>query len=181
MPKKGEKVINEEQLEKLALARQKALEVRRANKDIKDKEKELIKLEKEGKKKDLDKKISAIKQPPQDIAGNEVNTPEEPLEIEVKEKPKVKPKKKVKYIYETESSSDEEVVVVKKKKKDRAKKIVEQEVLEQDDKPDTEPAPPSTSRQQAEYNQGQQALQRQHYLQQVSQLPQYRTNLFGGH
>jgi hypothetical protein len=180
MPKKGEKVINEEQLEKLAMARKKALEVRRANKDIKDKEKELIKLEKEDKRKDLDNKISARKQPPQDIVGNEVNIPKENLEIVVKDKPK--PKKKVKYVYEDETdSSDEEVVVVKKKKKDRAKKIAEPEVLEQDDKQDTEPPPPSIARQQAEYNQGQQALQRQHYLQQVSQLPQYRTNLFGRH
>ena len=180
MPKKGEKVVNEEQLEKLALARQKALEVRRANKDIKDKEKELIKLEKDDKRKDLDKKISDRKNPPlQDIAGNEVNVPEENLEMVVKSKPK--PKKKIKYVYEDNSSSDEEVIVVKKKKKDRAKKITEPEVLEQDDKQDTEPPPPSTATQQAEYNQGQQALQRQHYLQQVSQLPQYRTNLFGGY
>ena len=54
MPKKGEKVVSEERLEALAKARQKALEVRRANKEIKDKEKELAKLEKDEKRKDLD-------------------------------------------------------------------------------------------------------------------------------
>ena len=71
MPKKGEKVVSEEQLEKLALARQKALEVRRANKEIKDKEKELVRLEKEDKKKNLDKRINAHKKEV-DMAGNEV-------------------------------------------------------------------------------------------------------------
>ena len=71
MPKKGEKVVSEEQLEKLALARQKALEVRRANKEIKDKEKELVRLEKEDKRKNLDKRINAHKKEV-DMAGNEV-------------------------------------------------------------------------------------------------------------
>jgi hypothetical protein len=193
MPKKGEKVVSEEQLEKLALARQKALEVRRANKEIKDKEKELVRLEKENKKKDLDESITvARKKTVRDLGGNEVpveNTQsqkqrdheqsyEENLELDVK--PKSKPrasKKKVKYVYESESSSEEEVVIVRKKKGGNKKQTQESNEVLDNEKSNTEVSQPSNAKPQMTP----QEIQRQQYLQRVSQMPQYRTNLFGDH
>lgn len=181
MPKKGEKVVSEEQLEKLALARQKALEVRRANKEIKDKEKELVRLEKDEKRKNLDKRINAHKKEV-DMAGNEVDVEhakdnEENLELDVK--PKSKPrasKKKVKYVYESDSSSsEEEVVVVRKKKSSRAKKTQESK-QENTDTKDTDPV----DNENAKPTLTPQEIQRQEYLRRASQMPQYRTNLFGG-
>jgi len=188
MPKKGEKVINEEQLEKLALARQKALEVRRANKEIKDKEKELVKLEKENKKKDLDESITvARKKTVRDLGGNEVPVEniqkqrdheqgdEENLDLDIKPKAKPKGKKKIKYVYESDSSSEEEVVIVRKKRGGNKKQTQESNEEQDNDKQDTEATPVSNAKPQATP----QELQRLQYLQRVSQMPQYRTNLFG--
>jgi hypothetical protein len=192
MPKKGEKVINEEQLEKLALARQKALEVRRANKEIKDKEKELVKLEKENKKKDLDESITvARKKTVRDLGGNEVPVEniqsqkqrdheqgyEENLDLDIKPKAKPKGKKKIKYVYESDSSSEEEVVIVRKKRAGNKKQTQESNEEQDNDKQDTVEPPVSNARPQDTP----QELQRQQYLQRASQMPQYRTNLFGGY
>jgi hypothetical protein len=191
MPKKGEKVVSEERLEALAKARMKALEVRRANKDIKDKEKELAKLEKNEKKVSLESRIKQ-KRTALDTAGNEVPVAEEKQQVEQSnleletEEPKSKPidipqkkasrAKKIKYVYESDSSSEEEIVVVRKKKAGRAKKIedsnneVDKDVgdtVQQNNAPATRP--PTAAE-----------IQRQQYLSRVSQMPQYRTNLFGG-
>ena len=192
MPRKGEKVVSEEQLEKLALARQKALEVRRANKEIKDKEKELVKLEKENKKKDLDESITvARKKTVRDLGGNDVpveniqsqkqrdheQSYEENIDLDIKPKAKPKGKKKVKYVYESESESEEEVVIVRKKRGGNKKQMQESNGEQDNDKQDTVAAPVSTAIPQATP----QEIQRQQYLQRVSQMPQYRTNLFGDH
>ena len=196
MPKKGEKVVSEERLEALAKARQKALEVRRANKDIKDKEKELAKLEKNEKKVSLESRIKQ-KKTALDTAGNEVPVSsvqqaqekqvEEQSNLELEtEEPKSKPidipqkkasrAKKIKYVYESDSSSEEEIVVVRKKKAGRAKKIEDSNNEVDKDVGDTvqqNNAPATRQPTAAE-------IQRQQYLSRVSQMPQYRTNLFGG-
>lgn len=184
MPKKGEKVVSEERLEALAKARQKALEVRRANKEIKDKEKELARLEKDEKRKDLDSRIKQ-KKTVKDIGNNEVPVDDdkdlEPLEtkskpIDIPKRERKAKNKKIKYVYESESSSsEEEVVVVRKKKSGRAKK--KQESIEDNtDKEDTAPVNTEPATKQLTP----QEIQRQQYLARVSQMPQYRTNLFGG-
>lgn len=197
MPKKGEKVVSEERLEALAKARQKALEVRRANKEIKDKEKELAKLEKDEKRADLDSRIKQ-KKTVKDMAGNEVpientqsqkqrdhaesydkdleplETKSQPIDIPKKER---KAKKKVKYVYESDSSSsEEEVVVVRKKKAGKVKKHTDNNSEVDKDEEDT--GRPHTSNENRPLSQAE--LQRQQYLARVSQMPQYRTNLFGG-
>jgi len=183
MPKKGEKVVSEERLEALAKARQKALEVRRANKEIKDKEKELAKLEKDEKRKDLDSRIKQ-KKTVKDIGNNEVpvdddkdleplETKSQPIDIPKKER---KAKKKVKYVYESDSSSEEEVVVVRKKKASKAKKHIDNNSEVDKDEGDT--VQQHTSNENRPLSQAE--LQRQQYLARVSQMPQYRTNLFGG-
>ena len=62
MPKKGEK-LTEAQLEALARARQRALEVRQEKAQLKRDEKELNNLEKEEKKQTVKKRLASIKQP----------------------------------------------------------------------------------------------------------------------
>ncbi len=95
-----------EQLEVLAKARQKALEVRKANAELRKKEKEIELKEKENKIKERKKKIEEYEEPEP-----------EPEPVKIK-----KSKKKI-VIEESESESEEEVVVVKKKKP--VKRIVE--------------------------------------------------------
>ena len=97
----------------------------------------------------------------------------QPIDIPKRER-KAK-NKKIKYVYESDSSSEEEVVVVRKKKSGRAKKTQEN-TEEHKDTTDTAPVNNEPSTRQLTP----QEIQRQQYLARVSQMPQYRTNLFGG-
>ncbi len=131
-----------DQLAKLALAREKALEIRKANAEINRREKELKKLEKDERAKSVNEKYNRMKNPvkPQEVEKKPVilqeetydSEPEpEPEPVVVKQKAKPKPIKKKKKVIvvqqEAESSSEEEeeeiVYVTRPPKEKKTKKI----------------------------------------------------------
>jgi hypothetical protein len=113
------------QLEILAMAREKAMAVRRENADLRRKEKEIAKAEKElekiDRKKLVEDKLKKIQQPKPEVLEEETYVSEssdaEVEEIPVvrkKSRPKSKKKKKI-VIVESESESEDEVVYMKSK------------------------------------------------------------------
>ena len=125
MVKKGEK-LSEDHKAKLALAREKALEVRRKNKDIKERAKTLTTLEKTIKDEKVKEKLNEIIKPKKESV-EEVSEEE----IEYRKKPKnKKPKKKKKIVYlEASSSSEdsEQEVIYRKVRKPKKEKITPQQ------------------------------------------------------
>lgn len=116
---KEKKPRTEAQLAILKAAREKALEVRKANAELRSQEKEIVKAEKTKALEERKKKVADYGKPKE---------PEPEPEIEYHNPPVVKKKKKKKVVVveesESSSSEEEEVVVVKKKKK---KPVVVQE------------------------------------------------------
>ena len=132
----------EEQLAKLALARQKALEIRKANAEINRKEKELKKLEKQQRAKRVNEAYDILKngekpKEPEilqeeeydDETAAEVQDEAPAEEVEKpkpKPKPKSKPKKKKTVVVqqdEDSSSEEEEIVYIQRPKQKKTKKI----------------------------------------------------------
>ncbi len=110
-PAKIKKSRSPEQLEVLAKARAKAVEVRKANALLRKQEKDIERQEKEHKLKERKERVAKYK-PPQE---------EEVIKEDYIEPVKVKKerKKKVVVVEESDTSSDEEEVVVVRKKKER--------------------------------------------------------------
>ena len=118
---KEKKPRTEAQLAILSAARAKALEVRKANAELRNQEKEIVKAEKTKALEERKKKVADYGKPKEP-------EPEPEPEVEYHNPPVVKKKKKKKVVVveesESSSSEEEEVVVVKKKKK---KPVVVQE------------------------------------------------------
>lgn len=115
-PEKVKKVMTPEQLEKLKIARERALEVRRKNAEEKKLIKELAVTEKERVITEVKEKLYSIKKPP--VAR--LTGPEPKVEIIEPDPEPIKPKtEKKKIVIEQHSSDDEndhEVVYIRKKK-----------------------------------------------------------------
>ena len=121
-PEKKKKVMTEEMLEKLKLAREKAAQVKRAAKLEKDKvQQDLVAKEKEKRLAKMKDKVEK-----QYIDLDEKPAPKEPLEekIEIIKKQK-KPKKKVVIMHDSGSDSDSDsqtqVIYIPKKKSNKSK------------------------------------------------------------
>jgi len=115
--KAGEKITDPAILERLAKAREKALEVRQANKKTKDDEKLLKQMEKKQKAQEVTDKLDAIANPaPSESKESAKKKSPEPTDVEsepeeeiiVVKKKKKKPKKKVIYVNESQSESEDE-------------------------------------------------------------------------
>lgn len=108
---KEKKPRTEAQLAILSAARAKALEVRKANADLRNQEKEIVKEQKTKAIEERKKKVADYRKPKE---------PEEEPEVEYHNPPVVKKKKKKKVIVveesDSSSSEEEEVIVVKKPK-----------------------------------------------------------------
>jgi hypothetical protein len=127
--KKGDKITDPAVLERLAKAREKALEVRRANSKAKKEEKLLKELEKKKERAGITKRIDEhlgkkenVKIEPTkreltiDECKKESSSEEE--EIEYRKKPKTKKKKKkIIYVSSSDSESSEDEIPVRRKKK----------------------------------------------------------------
>ena len=119
-PEKKKKVMTEEMLEKLKVAREKAAQVKRAAKLEKDKvQQDLVAKEKEKRLAKMKDKVEK-----QYIDLDEKPAPKEPLEAEVDlvRKPK-KPKKKVVVMHHSGSDSDSDcqVIYIPRKKSNKPK------------------------------------------------------------
>ena len=119
-PEKKKKVMTEEMLEKLKVAREKAAQVKRAAKLEKDKvQQDLVAKEKEKRLAKMKDKVEK-----QYIDLDEKPAPKEPLEAEVDlvRKPK-KPKKKVVVMHDSGSDSDSDcqVIYIPRKKSNKSK------------------------------------------------------------
>ena len=121
-PEKKKKIMTEEMLEKLKVAREKAAQVKRAAKLEKDKvQQDLVAKEKEKRLAKMKDKVEK-----QYIDLDEKPAPKEPLEAEVDlvRKPK-KPKKKVVIMHDSGSDSDSDsqtqVIYIPKKKSNKSK------------------------------------------------------------
>lgn len=116
---KPKKTLSSDQLEKLKVAREKALSVRQTNAKNKALEKELISAEKEQHLNTVKEKLAKVKAPKQEAPKIEIQPDSEPeSEPEIIVKRKSKPKKK-KIIVVEDSDTDEEqqqVIFVKRKK-----------------------------------------------------------------
>jgi hypothetical protein len=129
-----------DQLAKLALAREKALEIRKANAEVNRREKELKKLEKDERAKRVNDNYEKMKNPkPQEVKEPVILQEEEydsepepevvqPVVVKQKAKPKpIKKKKKVVIVQQEEISSEEEeeeiVYVTRPPKEKKTKKI----------------------------------------------------------
>ena len=120
------------QMESLQRARLKAQEVRRAQADLRAKQKTILQAEKDQAAAEINKKFQAItkvvpeqsenpppENPPETPAETALEAVEEEVEEVVKEKPK---KKKKRVVVVQESSSDEEYEIVLPKEKKRRSK-----------------------------------------------------------
>jgi len=125
--KKGTKITDPKVLERLQKARVKALETRRANAQKRKAEKELKDLEKKKSAKLVQEKLEKLKSSPPDDAKNEqvdVEDAHKPVEKETK-KPKLKRKKKVRFVEAPNSSSSEssdEIVIRRRKPRRRRRR-----------------------------------------------------------
>ena len=108
-PAKIKKSRSPEQLEVLAKARAKAVEVRKANALLRKQEKDIERQEKEHKLKERKERVAKYKPPQEEEVVKEDYV--EPVKV------KKERKKKVVVVEESESSDDEEEVVVVRKKK----------------------------------------------------------------
>ena len=116
---KPKRVLSPEQLEKLKVAREKALKVRQENAEQRKKEKDLKKLEKQAKQKEIEEKLMNYQETPQLERAEPTPEPEEePEETTPVKKPKKKPKKPIVIVEESDSSEseDEQVVYIKRAK-----------------------------------------------------------------
>jgi hypothetical protein len=113
MSEPPKKVLSVEKLKQLEIARAKANEVRKANAELKHKEKMIKTIEHEERKQQVETKFKELAKP----------KVEEPVVVR-------KPKKEKKIVYVEESSSDDEpeVVYIKKKKPPRQEPRQEPEV-----------------------------------------------------
>jgi hypothetical protein len=125
--RKGEKITDPVVLERLAKAREKALETRRANAKMKADAKLADELERKKADAEVQKRIKKTidpeppkEEPPKEAAPipkPKEEEPEQEVQIEYIKAPKKKPKKKKVVIVESETESEEEEVVYKKKSK----------------------------------------------------------------
>ena len=106
MSEPTKKPLSAEKLAQLQIARQKANEVRKANADLKQKEKMIKTIEHESRKQEVESKIKQLSAP-----------------VPV---PRAKPKKERRVVYVEESSSDDEPEVVYVKKKKAHKPVVDE-------------------------------------------------------
>jgi len=122
VPKGNKKPLSKERLEQLAKARQKAIISRKANAEVKRKERELEKMRKQqAKQKVCDDYAKALTAPKEirekKVAIAEPCIQESPVkgdessdeEIEYRRKPKSKPKKKKRVVYVSDSEEEEEI------------------------------------------------------------------------
>ena len=127
--RKGEKITDPVVLERLAKAREKALETRRANAKMKADAKLADQLEKKKADAEVQKRIKKTidpapetpkeevpKPPPKEAAPEPVSQVREEVEIEYIKAPKKKPKKKKVVIVQSSSESEEEEIVYKSRK-----------------------------------------------------------------
>ena len=115
-PKKPKKQRTEAQLNALTQARQKALEVRRANKKIRDDEKELARLEKAERNKTTQDRLAVLRgKPDEEVA---------PTPALKKSKKVKKQVKKIVYVSDTSSSEEEEEVIEYRKRPKQKQKVV---------------------------------------------------------
>lgn len=107
--KKGEKITDQAVLDRLAAARAKALEVRRAKKQEKADEKLVADLEKKQKAAEVKEKLDELTKPKKkNVSAKEVESEaEEEEQIVVVKKKAKKPKKKVVYVQESDNESVE--------------------------------------------------------------------------
>jgi hypothetical protein len=126
---KPKKQMSPEQLEKLKVAREKALSVRQANAKNKALEKELANAEKEQHLNTVKEKLAKVKTPKQEPPKIEIQPDSEPEdEPEVIVKRTKKPAKKKKIVIVEDSDTDEEqqqVIFVKRKKEPVTERVPE--------------------------------------------------------
>jgi hypothetical protein len=103
MTEPTKKVLSAEKLKQLEIARAKANQVRKANADLKEKEKALKVIEHQKRVDDVETKLKSLKIPNERIVAEEPPTP--------------KREKKKKIVYVDDSSSDDDIVYVKRKSK----------------------------------------------------------------
>lgn len=120
---KQKRQLSPEQLEKLKVAREKALAVRQNNAKNKALEKELANAEKEQHLNTVKEKLAKVKgtaQPKQEAPKIEIveSDPEEEPEVIVKKKPKQPKKKKIVIVEDSESDEEQQQVIFVKRKKE---------------------------------------------------------------
>jgi hypothetical protein len=117
---KPKKTLSPEQLERLKVAREKALAVRQANAKNKALEKELATAEKEQHLNTVKEKLAKVKAPKQEPPKIEIEPDSEPdSEPEVvRVKSKKKPKKKIVIVEDSDTDDDQQQVIFVKRKKD---------------------------------------------------------------
>jgi len=111
---KVKRTLSPEQLEKLKVAREKALSVRQTNAKNKALEKELVVAEKEQHINIVKEKLAKVKATPESV--NDVTFEEEP-DAEVVIKKKVKPKKKIIVVEDSDTDEEQQQVIYVKKVK----------------------------------------------------------------
>jgi len=118
MAEKVKKTLSPEQLEKLKVAREKALSVRQTNAKNKALEKELATAEKEQHLTEVKEKLAKVKAPKQEapviVIESEQDEPE-PEQVVVKKKKKVK--KKIIVVEDSETDEEQQQVIYVKKVK----------------------------------------------------------------
>jgi len=126
---KPKKTLSSEQLEKLKVAREKALSVRQENAKNKALEKELATAEKEQHLNTVKEKLAKVKAPKQEAPKIEVQADSEPeSEPEVIVKKKKPKKKKIVIVEDSESDEEQQQVIFVKRKKDNPLKAIQEPV-----------------------------------------------------
>jgi len=140
MADKPKKTLSTEQLEKLKVAREKALAVRQNNAKNKALEKELVTAEKEKHYLEVKEKLAKVKDPSSAVMGERLqpkkekeptkvviepdSEPESEPEIIVKKKKKTK--KKIVIVEDSDTDEDQQQVIFVKRKKDNPLKPIQQ-------------------------------------------------------
>jgi hypothetical protein len=117
---KPKKTLSADQLEKLKVAREKALTVRQTNAKNKALEKELATAEKEQHLNTVKEKLAKVKAPKQEPPKIEVveSEPESEPEIVVKRTKKPSKKKKIVIVEDSDTDEDQQQVIFVRRKKD---------------------------------------------------------------
>jgi len=117
---KPKKTLSAEQLEKLKVAREKALTVRQTNAKNKALEKELATAEKEQHLNTVKEKLAKVKAPKQEAPKIEVveSEPESEPEVIVKRTKKPSKKKKIVIVEDSDTDEDQQQVIFVRRKKD---------------------------------------------------------------
>jgi len=116
MSEKPKKTLSPEQLEKLKVARERALAVRQENAKNKALEKELATAEKEQHLNTVKEKLAKVKAPPKiEVVESEPESEPEVVVRKAKSKPK---KKKIIVVEDSESDEEQQQVIFVKRKKD---------------------------------------------------------------